>query len=111
MFPNGPAADPAGSHHERRIRSFQPRRSRVTANQADALNRLWPKWGLDIDGLAPLDLRALFAPPEPVDTPPGPQGPLPTLAATQAKPTSPTAPSPSPSAAPSLPVVLEIGFG
>ncbi len=59
-FPGGPAADPAGSHHERRIRSFQPRRSRVTAGQEDALQRLWPKWGLDIDGLSVLDLPALF---------------------------------------------------
>ncbi|MDQ1037221.1 tRNA (guanine-N7-)-methyltransferase [Streptomyces sp. V3I8] len=60
-FPDGPQPDPAGSHFERRIRSFQPRRSRVTAGQADALRRLWPKWGLDIDGSRTLDLPALFA--------------------------------------------------
>ncbi|MFD7923801.1 tRNA (guanosine(46)-N7)-methyltransferase TrmB [Streptomyces sp. NPDC059740] len=62
MFPDGtgPAADPAGAHHERRIRSFQPRRSRVTAGQADALRRLWPVWGFDVDGLSRLDLDALF---------------------------------------------------
>lgn len=59
-FPGGPAADPAGSHHERRIRSFQPRRSRVTAGQTDALQRLWPVWGLDIDGLRTLDLDEMF---------------------------------------------------
>ena len=59
-FPDGPAADPAGSHFERRIRSFQPRRSRVTAGQADALRRLWPAWGLDIDGQPALDLAGLF---------------------------------------------------
>lgn len=59
-FPQGPAPDPAGSHFERRIRSFQPRRSRVTAGQADALQRLWPKWGLDIDGQRTLDLAELF---------------------------------------------------
>lgn len=59
-FPGGPAADPAGSHHERRIRSFQPRRSRVTTGQEDALQRLWPLWGLDIDGRSVLDLPALF---------------------------------------------------
>ncbi|AWI28526.1 tRNA (guanosine(46)-N7)-methyltransferase TrmB [Streptomyces tirandamycinicus] len=59
-FPDGPAADPAGAHHERRIRSFQPRRSRVTAGQAAALRRLWPVWGLDIDGLRTLDLDAMF---------------------------------------------------
>ncbi|KUL51175.1 tRNA (guanine-N7)-methyltransferase [Streptomyces sp. NRRL F-4489] len=62
MFPDGtgPAADPAGSHHERRIRSFQPRRSRVTASQAGALRRLWPVWGVDVDGLSRLDLDAFF---------------------------------------------------
>ncbi|CAO0824943.1 tRNA (guanine-N(7)-)-methyltransferase OS=Streptomyces microflavus OX=1919 GN=trmB PE=3 SV=1 [Streptomyces microflavus] len=59
-FPGGPAADPAGSHHERRIRGFQPRRSRVTTGQQDALERLWPKWGLDIDGKRVLDLADLF---------------------------------------------------
>ncbi|MEV6109124.1 tRNA (guanosine(46)-N7)-methyltransferase TrmB [Streptomyces sp. NPDC051940] len=59
-YPGGPAADPAGSHHERRIRSFQPRRSRVTAAQEDALKRLWPVWGLDIDGHRVLDLDKLF---------------------------------------------------
>ncbi|MGW3985858.1 tRNA (guanosine(46)-N7)-methyltransferase TrmB [Streptomyces sp. NPDC004830] len=64
-FPDGPKPDPAGSHFERRIRSFQPRRSRVTAGQADALQRLWPKWGLDIDGHA-LDLRDLFDDDHPV---------------------------------------------
>ncbi|MEH6375654.1 tRNA (guanosine(46)-N7)-methyltransferase TrmB [Streptomyces sp. KLMMK] len=64
MFPDGPAPDPAGSHHERRIRSFQPRRSRVTTGQGEALRRLWPKWGLDIDGLSKLDLGELFGDPE-----------------------------------------------
>ncbi|WP_208623694.1 tRNA (guanosine(46)-N7)-methyltransferase TrmB [Streptomyces sp. F41] len=59
-FPGGPAADPAGSHHERRIRSFQPRRSRVTTGQQEALERLWPTWGLDIDGKRVLDLDQLF---------------------------------------------------
>ncbi|MEU0040520.1 tRNA (guanosine(46)-N7)-methyltransferase TrmB [Streptomyces sp. NPDC006333] len=59
-FLDGPKADPAGSHFERRIRSFQPRRSRVTAGQADALQRLWPKWGLDIDGQRIIDLAELF---------------------------------------------------
>ncbi|MFJ8645104.1 tRNA (guanosine(46)-N7)-methyltransferase TrmB [Streptomyces sp. NPDC093546] len=59
-FPEGPAPDPAGSHFERRIRSFQPRRSRVTPGQADALRRLWSRWGLDIDGQRVLDLGELF---------------------------------------------------
>ncbi|MEW1719501.1 tRNA (guanosine(46)-N7)-methyltransferase TrmB [Streptomyces sp. NPDC093109] len=62
MFPDGtgPAADPAGSHFERRIRSFQPRRSRVTTGQADALRRTWAAWGMDIDGQRELDLNAMF---------------------------------------------------
>ncbi len=62
MFPPGagPAADPVGDRHERTIRSFQPRRSRVTAAQREALLRLWPRWGLEIDGRARLDLAALF---------------------------------------------------
>src|SRR5690349_21742787 len=65
-FPDGPRADPAGSHFERRIRSFQPRRSRVTAGQADALQRLWPAWGLDIDGQRVIDLGELFGNDNPV---------------------------------------------
>ncbi|MFF9455934.1 tRNA (guanosine(46)-N7)-methyltransferase TrmB [Streptomyces flaveolus] len=65
-FPDGPKADPAGSHFERRIRSFQPRRSRVTAGQADALQRLWPTWGLDIDGQRVIDLTELFGNTRPV---------------------------------------------
>jgi tRNA (guanine-N7-)-methyltransferase len=65
-FPGGPKADPAGSHFERRIRSFQPRRSRVTAGQADALRRLWPVWGLDIDGQRVIDLAELFGNTRPV---------------------------------------------
>lgn len=65
-FPDGPKADPAGSHFERRIRSFQPRRSRVTAGQADALQRLWPLWGLDIDGRRVVDLAELFGNARPV---------------------------------------------
>ncbi|MFF0694616.1 tRNA (guanosine(46)-N7)-methyltransferase TrmB [Streptomyces tendae] len=65
-FPDGPKADPAGSHFERRIRSFQPRRSRVTAGQADALQRLWPIWGLDIDGQRVIDLAELFGNARPV---------------------------------------------
>jgi tRNA (guanine-N7-)-methyltransferase len=65
-FPDGPKADPAGSHFERRIRSFQPRRSRVTAGQADALQRLWPVWGLDIDGRRVVDLPELFGNARPV---------------------------------------------
>lgn len=41
------------------VRSFALRRGRVTAAQADALARLWPVWGVEVDG-RPLDLPALF---------------------------------------------------
>ncbi|GAA1925013.1 tRNA (guanosine(46)-N7)-methyltransferase TrmB [Streptantibioticus ferralitis] len=70
MFPNGPAAHPhPDAHREQRIRTFHPRRGRVTAAQGDAINRLWPQWGLDIDG-SPLDLAALFGTPvAPADIP------------------------------------------
>jgi tRNA (guanine-N7-)-methyltransferase len=61
MFPDGgPAADPAGDHFERRIRSFQPRRSRVTTGQADAIRRHWAVWGFDVDGQHVLDLDTMF---------------------------------------------------
>ncbi|MDI5962112.1 tRNA (guanosine(46)-N7)-methyltransferase TrmB [Streptomyces sp. SL13] len=60
MFPDGPAAHPyPDAHGERRIRTFHPRRGRVTDAQGGAINRLWPGWGLDLDG-RPLDLGALF---------------------------------------------------
>ncbi|WP_181765732.1 tRNA (guanosine(46)-N7)-methyltransferase TrmB [Streptomyces albidus (ex Kaewkla and Franco 2022)] len=94
MFPDGtgPSADPAGSHHERRIRSFQPRRSRVTAGQRAALQRLWPRWGFDIDGMRHLDLDAMFA--DSSERAPGTDSGIPHA-----------------HASPTLPVVLEIGFG
>jgi tRNA (guanine-N7-)-methyltransferase len=38
----------------------------VTAGQADALQRLWPKWGLDIDGQRVIDLAELFGNARPV---------------------------------------------
>ena len=47
------------------LATFQLRRGRVSASQADALERLWPAYGLDVDG-APLDLAALFGRSAPV---------------------------------------------
>jgi tRNA (guanine-N7-)-methyltransferase len=55
----GPSANPAPGHH-RTVRSFVPRRSRVTDAQRQALLRRWPEWGVEIDGHAPLDLGELF---------------------------------------------------
>ncbi|MCD0486160.1 tRNA (guanosine(46)-N7)-methyltransferase TrmB [Streptacidiphilus sp. ASG 303] len=46
-------------HRERRIRSFHPRRGRMSATQETALERLWPRYGTPIDS-TPLDLAELF---------------------------------------------------
>ncbi|MFC4497569.1 tRNA (guanosine(46)-N7)-methyltransferase TrmB [Streptomyces ovatisporus] len=106
MFPDGtgPSADPAGSHHERRIRSFQPRRSRVTAGQRAALQRLWPRWGFDIDGMRRLDLDELFAEPEEPGLEPRVPDQVPEQGPGRAVPAQPAR-------RPARPVVLEIGFG
>ncbi|WP_254666051.1 tRNA (guanosine(46)-N7)-methyltransferase TrmB [Streptomyces sp. WMMB 322] len=113
MFPDGtgPSADPAGSHHERRIRSFQPRRSRVTAGQRAALRRLWPKWGFDIDGRHRIDLAELFSdadgsePPERAETRERPETPeTPDTPGTSVE-------RPGRQRREERPVVLEIGFG
>ena len=52
---SGRAAGVAGEA----VRTFKRRGGRVTAGQADALTRLWPTYGVDVDG-QPLDLDALF---------------------------------------------------
>lgn len=45
----------------RHIRTFKPRRGRITAAQTNALDRLWPRWGLEIPAEGdPLDLAKLF---------------------------------------------------
>jgi len=41
------------------LATFTLRRGRVSASQADALERLWPAYGVDVDG-TPLELDALF---------------------------------------------------
>jgi tRNA (guanine-N7-)-methyltransferase len=58
-FPAGPAPDPAASRGEHRIRSFHARRGRITQAQAAAIERLWERWGVELDG-SPLDLDGLF---------------------------------------------------
>jgi tRNA (guanine-N7-)-methyltransferase len=47
-------------HTERRIRSFHPRKGRMSAAQYDALERSWDAWGIRIDGERQLDLDAWF---------------------------------------------------
>ncbi|WP_215910562.1 tRNA (guanosine(46)-N7)-methyltransferase TrmB [Streptomyces coffeae] len=103
MFPGGPVADPAGSHHERRIRSFRPRRGRVTLGQGEALRRLWPQWGLDIDGMRRIDLGELFRT-EGTGSPKATGG---AEGSAGAEGSEGAAGAPRPD----LPVVLEIGFG
>ena len=63
-------------HREQRIRSFHPRKGRMSDAQREALSRLWTAFGIRVDGKRVLDLDELFGVTEP-----------------------------------SLPVVLEIGFG
>ncbi|MFC5922252.1 tRNA (guanosine(46)-N7)-methyltransferase TrmB [Micromonospora vulcania] len=51
--------DPAIPPDNRPIRTFHPRRGRMSGRQTDALDRLWPRYGLDVpDG--PVDLVDLF---------------------------------------------------
>jgi tRNA (guanine-N7-)-methyltransferase len=47
------------SHHPRAIRSFVTRSGRITSAQERALEKLWPKYGVEL-GATPLDLDALF---------------------------------------------------
>ncbi|WP_405583143.1 tRNA (guanosine(46)-N7)-methyltransferase TrmB [Streptomyces sp. NBC_01190] len=104
-FPAGPAADPAGSRGEHRIRSFHARRGRITQAQAAAIERHWERWGVELDG-KPLDLAALFAGSDRgaggcgtegrADAAPDPAAERQALASADLR---------------SLPVILEIGFG
>jgi tRNA (guanine-N7-)-methyltransferase len=63
-----PVWDASSVPPERHIRTFKPRRGRITGAQAGALERLWPRWGFEIPaadrpgagGPAALDLAALF---------------------------------------------------
>lgn len=41
------------------VRTYKPRRGRLTGTQADALTRLWPAYGLDVDG-RPIDPVAVW---------------------------------------------------
>jgi tRNA (guanine-N7-)-methyltransferase len=47
------------------VRSYKRRAGRVTSSQRDALERLWPRFGLPVDGV-PLDLPTLFGRSAPV---------------------------------------------
>lgn len=41
------------------VRTYKRRAGRMTQTQEDALSRLWPRYGLNVDG-APIDLPGLF---------------------------------------------------
>ncbi|WP_332262310.1 tRNA (guanosine(46)-N7)-methyltransferase TrmB [Streptacidiphilus rugosus] len=47
-------------HGEKRIRSFHPRKGRMSAAQHDALDRSWDAWGIRIDGKRRIDLDTWF---------------------------------------------------
>lgn len=51
---------PAALHSERRIRSFHPRKGRMSDAQRGALARLWKAYGIRVDGEGLLDLDQLF---------------------------------------------------
>jgi tRNA (guanine-N7-)-methyltransferase len=54
--------------HPARVRTFHPRRGRISGRHADALTRLWPLWGVAIPEVptARLDLATLFGRSAPV---------------------------------------------
>jgi tRNA (guanine-N7-)-methyltransferase len=60
---DAPDRAPSGPH-PRRIRTFHPRRGRTGTQRAEALVRLWPRFGLDIPvdpaRRGPMDVAALF---------------------------------------------------
>jgi tRNA (guanine-N7-)-methyltransferase len=65
-----PSRDLAPAPPRPHIRSFKPRRGRITGAQSGALERLWPRWGfaLPADAAGPqLDLAALFGRVAPVE--------------------------------------------
>ncbi|RLK22426.1 tRNA (guanine-N7-)-methyltransferase [Micromonospora sp. M71_S20] len=59
-FTDSPAAVPAPA--ARTIRTFHPRRGRMSSRQTDALDRLWPVYGLHVPERpgTPVDLAGLF---------------------------------------------------
>ena len=83
---------PAALHSERRIRSFHPRKGRMSDAQRGALARLWKAYGIRVDGESLLDLDQLF------DTS-GPDTSGPDASGRSGQHTA------------GRPVVLEIGFG
>ncbi|MDI2132661.1 tRNA (guanosine(46)-N7)-methyltransferase TrmB [Yinghuangia seranimata] len=57
--------DPFGGPPVGAVRTFHPRRGRLSPQQQDAIDRLWPAYGGRVDG-TPLDLAARFGNDNPV---------------------------------------------
>ena len=59
--PADPTAEVAAPP-DRHVRTFKPRRGRITNAQSAALDRLWPRWGFEIPpaAAAPLEREELF---------------------------------------------------
>ncbi|WP_436771741.1 tRNA (guanosine(46)-N7)-methyltransferase TrmB [Yinghuangia sp. YIM S09857] len=57
--------DPFGGPPVGVVRTFHPRRGRLSPQQQDAIERLWPAYGVPVDG-KPRDLAALFGNGNPV---------------------------------------------
>ena len=51
---------PNDLHREQRVRSFHPRKGRMSDAQRAVLARLWQSYGIQVDGRQLLDLDALF---------------------------------------------------
>ena len=86
-----PGAVPT-TRHFAQIRTFHPRRGRLSARHLDALDRLWPRYGLVVS-------------PGPADHPDGPAAPG------EVTPTAPGHPELAALFGREAPVVLEIGSG
>lgn len=56
--PGGPVS--AALHREQRVRSFHPRKGRMSDAQRHALARLWSAYGIRVDGARLLDLDQMF---------------------------------------------------
>ncbi|WP_322987280.1 tRNA (guanosine(46)-N7)-methyltransferase TrmB [Phaeacidiphilus oryzae] len=64
-FPSTPTPAAPDVPDHQRVRSYHPRRGRMTDAQRTAMEALWPVYGRDIDG-EPLDLAEFFGSPRPV---------------------------------------------
>lgn len=52
--------EPVAAEHRRPVRSFVRREGRMTEAQKEALERLWPRYGVALDGEARFDAAAVY---------------------------------------------------